>query len=998
MLRTRVALVRLALPALIGLAILAAPAAAQAEGRTTAATDPSVLFGHVHLPDGTPAAGAVVVSSAGGQAVTRTDGSFELAIEGPRDAESVQVTASASALASTGILMARARVGPLAPGRRISAGRLFLAASSTCQPDWIPTFGGQPGTGGSINTCAVFDDGSGPALYVGGDFLDVGGVSASRIAKWNGTSWSPLGTGLNSSVHALAVFDDGTGPALYAGGRFSQAGGSSANLVAKWNGSSWSPLGLGLAGGLQQGAFALMVFDDGSGPALYAGGEFTFAGFPTTANRIARWNGATWSPVGTGMNGVVHALTAHDDGSGSALYAGGGFTTAGGVAVNGVAKWSGASWSPLGGGMNGGVRALASYDDGSGPALFASGFFTMAGGLPASAIAKWNGTSWSALGAGLSGVFVQEAYALLVFDDGSGPSLFVGGGFTSAGGSPVSGIARWNGAAWSDPGGGVTGYIATVITLTVFDDGSGPKLQAAGNFLAAGSVAANSVASWDGASWSALGTGLNEEVNALAVFDDGGGPALFAGGEISGAGGSPAQRVAKWNGTSWSDLGGGMSGPNDRVLALAVFDDGSGPALYVGGEFASAGGVAVSSIARWNGTSWSALGSGMGGTSPFVDALAVFDDGSGPALYAGGRFTAAGGVAANRIAMWNGTSWSALGVGMNAQVRALVGFDDGSGPALYAAGNFTSAGSVAASRIAKWKSGAWSPLGSGLSSLGMALAVFDDGNGNALYAGGTFTSAGGAVVGKIARWNGSSWSALGSGLGDWVNALAVFDDGSGPSLYAGGHFLSASGADARRIARWNGAGWSALARGTNDDVFALAPFDDGNGIALYAGGRFAISPAGDSFLAKWGGCAPSCPSAVVPYGSGTPGCLGSHSLGTNQCPKLGAASFRFTCDKAPASTLGLGIVTDVQDIAGTDEFGIGILLHAGLLSATVVEVVDFFSDASGHATGHWPIPNLPILVGQKVYAQAIWYWAGACTTQSPYSLSSSHGLEIEIQS
>ncbi len=87
------------------------------------------------------------------------------------------------------------------------------------------------------------------------------------------------------------------------------------------------------------------------------------------------------------------------------------------------------------------------------------------------------------------------------------------------------------------------------------------------------------------------------------------------------------------------------------VRALAV--DGSGN-LYAGGNFTTAGGVTVNYIAKWDGTSWSALGSGMNGT---VYALAV--DASGN-LYAGGGFTTAGGVAANNIAKWNGTSWSAL--------------------------------------------------------------------------------------------------------------------------------------------------------------------------------------------------------------------------------------------------------------------------------------------------------------------------------------------------
>jgi hypothetical protein len=99
------------------------------------------------------------------------------------------------------------------------------------------------------------------------------------------------------------------------------------------------------------------------------------------------------------------------------------------------------------------------------------------------------------------------------------------------------------------------------------------------------------------------------------------------------------------------------------VVALTVFDDGTGPALYAGGAFTSAGGVSANRIAKWNGSAWSALGSGMNAR---VDALTVFDDGTGPALYAGGFFTTAGGVSANRIAKWNpGAPGSAARIGMN---------------------------------------------------------------------------------------------------------------------------------------------------------------------------------------------------------------------------------------------------------------------------------------------------------------------------------------------
>jgi hypothetical protein len=127
----------------------------------------------------------------------------------------------------------------------------------------------------------------------------------------------------------------------------------------------------------------------------------------------------------------------------------------------------------------------------------------------------------------------------------------------------------------------------------------------------------------------------------------------------------------------------------------------------------------------------------------YVRALAV--DGSGN-VYAGGYFTTAGGVAGtNCIAKWNGSIWSALGTGMNTGgfVRALA--VDGSGN-VYAGGAFSSAGGVSANRIAKWRSAnsTWSPLGTGLDSWAVALAQFQSDR-NHVYAGGAFTVAGGKV-------------------------------------------------------------------------------------------------------------------------------------------------------------------------------------------------------------------------------------------------------------
>src|SRR5262245_61769546 len=377
--------------------------------------------GQVYDPDGAPAEGAVVVSGAGGSAITDARGRFRFEAQVPRGTESVQITA----VGRTGSnLLASAQVALSARSAAVDVGSLQLLQGGTCSPSWLPTFGQTQGVSSIVSALTVFDDGSGPALYAGGQFTAAGGAAADYIAKWNGSGWSALGTGMDFWVYALTVFDDGGGPALYVAGSFGTAGGGPANRIAKWDGSSWSALDSGLDGF----ALALTVFDDGGGPALYAGGNLTAAG-GGTANRIAKWNGSSWSALGSGMNGLVCALTVFDDGGGPALYAGGEFTTAGGAAANRIAKWNGSSWSALGsgvGGLGSSVSALTVFDDGGGPALYAGGGFTTAGGGAANCIAKWNGSSWSALGSGLDGC----SLAGTVLGDGGRRTLYGEGAST----------------------------------------------------------------------------------------------------------------------------------------------------------------------------------------------------------------------------------------------------------------------------------------------------------------------------------------------------------------------------------------------------------------------------------------------------------------------------------------------------------------------------------------------------------------------------------------
>jgi WD40 repeat protein len=183
----------------------------------------------------------------------------------------------------------------------------------------------------AVTVLAIAPDGT---LYAGGFFTTADGISANYIARWDGSTWSPLGGGMDATVIALAISPDGT---LYAGGFFTTADGISANYIAQWDGTTWRSLGVEP----NNAVYSLAIAPDGT---LYAGGLFTAVGV-VNADRIARWDGATWSPLGGGVDDVVSSLAIAPDGT---LYAGGFFTVAGGtLPVNRVAVWNGFRWLPV---------------------------------------------------------------------------------------------------------------------------------------------------------------------------------------------------------------------------------------------------------------------------------------------------------------------------------------------------------------------------------------------------------------------------------------------------------------------------------------------------------------------------------------------------------------------------------------------------------------------------------------------------------------------------
>ena len=312
---------------------------------------------------------------------------------------------------------------------------------------------------------------------------------------------------------------------------------------------------------------------------------------------------------------------------------------------------------------------------------------------------------------------------------------------------------------------------------------------------------------------------------------------VYVGGNFTKIASLTASNIARWNGTVWTNLGPGL---NNQVISLAL---NSPTNVFAGGYFLKSGGLTgLSCIARWDGVTWTNLGLGVRGAFPSdidfnVAALAL--DGAGN-VYAGGNFTTAGTISARGIARWNGTVWTNLGSGVNESVEGLV-LDKATN--IYVCGEFTNAGGITARRIAKWNGVAWTNLGSGLSSNAYCIAI--DGASN-VYVGGFFTNAGGIAATNIAKWNGSSWTNLGSGLANGpnfasVHALAL--DGA-TNLYAGGNFTEAGGSPANYVAKWDGTSWTNMGSGFGTDDFSfVTTLLAGQNERLYVGGSF--SKAGD---------------------------------------------------------------------------------------------------------------------------------------------------------
>ncbi|MGA3141565.1 MAG: hypothetical protein ABSF10_00775 [Verrucomicrobiota bacterium] len=591
----------------------------------------------------------------------------------------------------------------------------------------------------------------GSNLYFGGAFSGTAGINSTNIIGWNGTNYFALGQGLGGTGYYLIGYVDCLefqGNNIYAGGNFSYSGTSSMTNIAYWDGSVWHAMGNPFNGTVS----ALQFY----GGYLYAGGSFTNTSLHFT--NIARWDGSAWSAVpGGGANQGVYDMTT----DGTNLYVGGIFTQIGGIPGTNIVSFNGTTWKQLGGGLHyfqyglGQANKLLWYSN----QLFVAGGFDRAGDMVGAAyVARWDGANWWSLGGDTSkGMspsinFVQSLCNIPASGSIAG-GIYAGGLFSTAGKTNANCIARFDGTNWNPLGGGVSGWFGSSARVyAIATDGT--YVYAGGNFTNAGAyTGVGGIAEWDGNNWYPLDSGFDYIVNALAVDNYG---YLWVGGSFTNIVLAapyiyPSKGLAVRGYNTWYSSG-GVDGTNAIVSAIA-YDGGN--RVYFGGQFYSVGGVSATNVAYYDYGDglWHALGSGI--ALGKVNALAYANG----QLYAGGTFTNAGGITANRIAKWNGTSWSALGTGLiGTSSAATVNGIAVSGNNVYVTGNFTNAGGILATNVAVWNGSSWSAMGSCLASTATALAIGDciAAAGDDVYVGGRFNLAGDKPAQFIAHWNSQS--------------------------------------------------------------------------------------------------------------------------------------------------------------------------------------------------------------------------------------------------
>lgn len=322
-----------------------------------------------------------------------------------------------------------------------------------------------------------------PGLYAAGPFTSIDGVTYNRLARWDGTTWHPVGgNSINGEVTGIGYYKD----ELYVAGAFTSIEGETFNRIAKWNGKKWSSVGPGFD--TQLGSFntggrrgiIIVGSINGEEEKLYVKTCFNFGNCAvktadaaiTFTYGVASWDGNTWARVGSSGLGNTDGET-----FGFITDPSGNMTIGVGYANRSRLKYLNSSGAWVQHGTNGlpGGRAKDI-------SLLGGNYYV----ADPSNMDRWNGTSWSSVGGG------NVINDTTVFDG----SVYITGRTMNPSGAGVSYIHRYDGTTWYP--------VTKPVNATIFGSTYGDWNDGGGNgiFVSTSDVSTNAESGSNATSYS----------------------------------------------------------------------------------------------------------------------------------------------------------------------------------------------------------------------------------------------------------------------------------------------------------------------------------------------------------------------------------------------------------------------------------------------------------------------------------------------------------------
>ena len=642
----------------------------------------------------------------------------------------------------------------------------------------------------------------GDSLLAGGDFQNLNGSGIDYLTLWDGTQFNAVGQALNGRVRAMQRLSNGD---VIVGGEFTTYGATQADRLARWDGASWHIVTNGVGSyGVNGTVYSITGSDSGG---MYIGGYFGNAGGLTGVNGIVHYNPTTlgFTALGSGFDSEVYNVV----NGGGILRAGGVFYNSGATPTKFFAEDSAGGWVDRNFGLTVQAPWRGMYSTPSGVWYIAGSYYinTDSWGL-----LRYNGSGWDVVDSLFPGNFF--------FLTGDADTIYASVGTTKDATRDFRGIGRWNGTRWSGLGNPIGLFYETPGANSVNAIGYvNGTVYAAGYFYQAGDIRRNSginLVMMTNQGWQEVGGHIMSGSNAGTVNHFGTmGTDLYAGGMFTDIGGTSMMNVGRWDGAAWHALGAGVNG---TVHGLAV----NGSDVFVVGEFDSAGAQVVNGVARWDGAAWHPLGNGVVIAPSYYPSAVVV---SGTDVIVAGRFNAVDSnnvSALSGLAKWNGSQWSALPVppspGQYSAITALATI----GNNLYVNFNTYYNGDYKGF-VYQWDGSTWTQIGGEFENSVSALWA----NGTELYASGIFSGVDADTVWRIAKWNGSKWVGLGTGLANGYNGVIQGNCllGTPDGLYVGGTFSQAGMYSSYDIALWKDFAYQSPVTALSTPVLT-APADD----------------------------------------------------------------------------------------------------------------------------------------------------------------------------